>query len=97
MDHFSKWAYSFLLVDKSMSMVLSKIKLYILNFGKCKIFQTDNGTEFKNKELKLYLEKEDIKQVFSRPYHPQSNGAVEALHKSVRKFLMKELIIKKKI
>ena len=95
-DHFSKWAYSYLLVDKSMSLVLSKIKLYILNFGKCKIFQTDNGTEFKNKELKLYLEKEDIKQVFSRPYHPQSNGAVEALHKSVRKFLMNELKIKKK-
>ena len=67
-----------------MKMVLSKIKLFILNFGKCKIFQTDNGTKFKNKELRLYLENENIKQIFSRVYHPQPNGSVEALDKFVR-------------
>ena len=62
-EHFSKWCYSYLLPDKSMKLVLSKIKLFILNFGKCKIFQTDNGIEFKNKELRFYLENENIKQI----------------------------------
>ena len=78
-----------------MKLVLSKIKLFILNFGKCKIFQTDNGKEFKNKELRLYLENENIKQIFSRVYHPQSIWAVEAFHQSVRNYLLKELMIKK--
>ena len=76
--------------------VVSKIKMYIMNFGKCKIFQTDNGTEFKNAELKTFLENEGIKHVFSRPYHPQSNGAVEAVHKSVKKYLSNEYKVQKK-
>ena len=67
-----------------------------MNFGKCKIFQTDNGTEFKNAELKTFLEKEGIKHIFSRPYHPQSNGAVEAVHKSIKKYLANEFKIQKK-
>ena len=41
-DHFSKWEYSYLLEDKTMFLVISKIKLFIMNFGKCKIFKMDN-------------------------------------------------------
>ena len=67
-----------------------------MNYGKCKIFQTDNGTEFKNVELKTFLANEGIKQVFSRVYHPQSNGAIEAVHKDVRKYLITEYNKKKK-
>jgi hypothetical protein len=67
-----------------------------MNYGKCKIFQTDNGTEFKNAELKTFLANEGIKQIFSRVYHPQSNGAVEAVHKDVRKYLITEYNKKKK-
>ena len=55
-----------------MALLTPKIKLYIMNYGKYKIFQTDNGTEFKNSELKTFLENEGIKQVLSRVYHPQS-------------------------
>ena len=47
-DHFSKYIYSYLLANKTMELVVSKIKLFILIFGKCKIFQTENGLEFKN-------------------------------------------------
>ena len=67
-----------------------------MNYGKCKIFQTDNGTEFKNSELKTFFENKEIKQVFSRVYHPQSNGAVEAVHKTVRKYLINDYNKKKK-
>ena len=95
-EYFLKSAYSYLLTNKSvkkvLSKILSKIKLFILNFGKCNKFQTDNWTEFKNKELRLYIENKNIKQIFSRVYHSQSNGAVEALHQSARKYLLNELI-----
>ena len=59
-DHFSKWIYCYLLTDKSLNLVVSKIKMFILNFGKCKIFQTDNGKELKNRELSIFLENEGI-------------------------------------
>ena len=42
-----------------------------------KIFQTDNGTEFKNNELKIYFENEGIKYLFLRA---QSQSSVEAVH-----------------
>ena len=57
---------------------------------KCKIFQTDNGLEFNNNNLKLFLENENIKYIRSAPYHPQTNGCVEALHKQMKNFSLDE-------
>ena len=94
-DHFSKWCYSFLLKNKSSDLVVSKIKSFIEINGKCSVFQTDNGTEFKNESLKIYLENNDIKYVNSAPYHPQSNGCCESIHKEIKKFLQEEFEKKK--
>ena len=87
-DHFSKFLFCYLLENKTMPLVVSKIKLFFLEYGKCKIFQTDNSLEFKNKELRIFLENEGIKLIFSRPRHPQKNGCVESIHKIVRKNLL---------
>ena len=63
--------------------------------GPCKIFQTDNGLEFNNLELKIYLENLNIDYIRSAPYHPQSNGCCETLHKEIKNFLLNEKKIKK--
>ena len=47
--HFSKMLGSYLLTDKTMELVISKIKYHMLLYGKCKILQYNNGTEFKNR------------------------------------------------
>ena len=90
-DHFSKWCYCFLLKNKGASLVLSKIKSFFEINGKPELFHTDNGKEFKNNELKYYLENHNIKYITSAPYHPQSNGCCEALHKEIKKYLLDEL------
>lgn len=59
------------------------------------MFQCDNGTEFKNRELKIFLENEGIDLIFSRVRHPETNGCVEAIHKIVRKNLLRDYHIKK--
>ena len=54
-------------------------------FGKPKIFQSDNGTEYKNTLINNYLTTNNINHIYSSPRHPQSNGVVEVVHKEVRK------------
>jgi transposase InsO family protein len=42
-----------------------------------KKIRSDNGTEFKNSQIKGFLEEEGIKHEFSSPYTPQQNGVVD--------------------
>ena len=86
-DHYSKFMLSYLLKNKTADLVLSKIKNFMLVNGDCKIFQTDNGLEFNNHLLKIFLENKNILYLRSAPYHPQSNGCCEAVHKEIKKFL----------
>ena len=88
-DHFSKFMNAYLLKNKTMSLVISKIKLFIINNGKSKIIQTDNGKEFDNMKMRIYCENNNIKFIKSSPYHPQTNGAVEIIHKLEQEYLLK--------
>ena len=80
-DHFSKQYYGYLLKTKTAEEVLKNIEIYIENFGICKIPQVDNGTEFKNEKLDRYCLENNIKLIYSSPYHPQTNGVCEFVHK----------------
>ena len=89
-DHFSKWYNGYLLKTKNADEVLTKIEMYIENFGSCKILQVDNGTEFKNKLLETYCTNNNIKLIHSSPYHPQTNGVCEVVHKEIKKYIYSE-------
>ena len=78
-----------MLKTKDSAAVLSENKSFIDINCLFKIFQTDNGLEFNNL-LKTYLENLNIKYVRGSLYHPQSNGGVEAFHKSIKNFLLNE-------
>ena len=49
------------------------------------LFHTDNGKEFKNMDLKIFLENKNITYITSAPYLPQLNGCYEAIHKEIKK------------
>ena len=91
-DHFSKWYYGYLLKTKTAEEVLKNIEIFMENFGKCKILQTDNGTEFKNTLLERYCLENNIKLIHSSPYHPQTNGVCEVVHKEIRKYIYTEYL-----
>jgi transposase InsO family protein len=80
------------LKTKSAEEILLKIDNYIQSFGEPKIFQSDNGSEFSNRLLKNYCTENNIKLVFSSPYHPKSNGACESVHKEIGKYLLNKFI-----
>ena len=86
-DVFSKFIFSYVLINKTADEVLIALRKYILSFGKFKKLQIDNGLEFRNTIIKNFCIENDIERIFSPPYQPQANGAVEDVHKTIQKFI----------
>ena len=49
---------------------------------------TENGKEFNNPTLKIYLDNNNIKYLRSAPNLPQTNGICEAVHKEIKNYLL---------
>ena len=75
-DHFSKYLWGTLLENKEGSTIIQEMELIFKQFGKPKIFHSDNGREFQNKMTKQFCEDENIIIKHGNPYHPQSQGAI---------------------
>ena len=45
---------------------------------------SDNGTKLKNQLMDQVLQQLGIDHIFSAPYHPQSNGKLEVIHKYLK-------------
>ena len=60
-------------------------------FGGSSQILTDNGTEFKSKEMRQICEELDIKQVFSPVYTPQANGRLEGWHRFLKSCIAKHI------
>ena len=53
-------------------------------FGGSSRILTDNGTEFKSREMKQICDDLEVKQVFSPVYTPQANGRLEGWHRFLK-------------
>jgi transposase InsO family protein len=85
-DDYSRFTWVFFLQDKSQTQ--GTLKGYLRRaeneFGlRIKKIRSDNGTEFKNSQIKGFLEEEGIKHEFSSPYTPQQNGVVEGKNRTL--------------
>ena len=87
-DHFSKFADSKIITNKTKETVLSAIKEIFFNMRFPKMLQSDNGTEFKNKLYWNYLQKKKIDHIFGSPYHPYSHVSVEKFNRTIQYFLI---------
>jgi transposase InsO family protein len=79
-DDYSRFTCVFFLQEKSQTQDTLKRSLRLAKneFGlRIKKIRSDNGTEFKNSQIEVFLEEEGIKHQFSSPYTPQQNGVVE--------------------
>ena len=84
-DHFSKFLMSFPIVQNDAINTLNCIKEFCVLKGMPKIIQSDNGSEYKNSLIEEFCNNNNIKHIYSSPYHPSTNGVVEVCHKEVRK------------
>ena len=82
-DVFSRFVWLRPLTNKSSKDVAKELKSIYMEHGAPRIVQNDQGGEFK-KAVKKLCERMDIKLIYSRPRHPQSQGKVERCHRSLR-------------
>lgn len=79
-DEFSEFCFVHHLNNKSdVHWILAQflIDFEFLSGKRVKATQSDNGSEFLNRNVKLLLLKENIKHLTSSPYTPQQNGVAE--------------------
>ena len=87
-DHFSKFTWGVLLEDKEGKTLTKQLNLIFHHFKKPTVFQSDNGTEFRNRLMKTLCEKLGVKIIHGSVRHPQSQGAVEKLNDFMGKSMM---------
>ena len=74
-NHLRGWPEACPIPDKSADTIVSTFINKYLPVHMCpRYILSDNGSEFKNHLMDQVLKQLGIEQIFSAPYHPQSNG-----------------------
>ena len=82
-DVFSHFLWLRPLESKSNQIIAIELECIYMEYGSPEIIQCDQGGEFK-KALKLLCDHMNIKLIYSRPRHNQSQGKVERYHRALR-------------
>ena len=84
-DHTSKWMSAVPVKNKSAKTVADSLRSKIFpSFVKVpESILTDNGMEFCGRETEQVLSDYNIQHLYSSPYSPSSNGAVERVNKTL--------------
>lgn len=77
------------LCNVTASSVVRALIKFFSTFGLPKVLQTDQGTNFKSTLFKQILDTLNIKHVTSSAYHPESQGALEHCHQTLKSMLWK--------
>lgn len=94
-DVFSRYLMTAALKKKEASEVAAAMRGFFEEAdGSPDICISDNGLEFKGELSELFKE-ENVKQIFTRSYSPESNGLVEGLNKIIRGKLADVMVRKK--
>jgi transposase InsO family protein len=84
MDRFSKLARTVPLRNITANTVCyAFIEEWVHVYGAPSILLSDNGTQFTSRTMLALCRHYGIRQVFTNPYHPQTNGQVERFNKTL--------------
>ena len=82
-DVFSRFLWLRPLESKSSQVIANELVCIYMEYGSPEIIQCDQGGEFK-KALKLLCDHMNVKLIYSRPHHNQSQGKVERYYRALR-------------
>lgn len=88
-DDYSRFTFADILPDQtSWSAAICLDEAIMMLPFDIEVMYSDNGKEFKKAFRELCI-KENIKQQFTKPYHPQTNGKAERVIKTIKTELLK--------
>ncbi|KAL5537530.1 hypothetical protein UlMin_042831 [Ulmus minor] len=91
-DYYTKWVEAEALAKITEQNMTAFIwKNIVCRFGVPHELVSDHGTQFENEKLQSICDRLGIIKVFSSPAHPKSNSQVEAVNKTIKQTLKKEL------
>ena len=92
MDYFTKWVDAELLASiRDKDLIKFVWKNIITRFGIPKTIISENGTQFNSKPFMRYCLELGIRNIYSSPAYPQSNGQAEVSNKTVLDEIKKRL------
>lgn len=91
-DYFTKWAEAEALANIRDTDVKKFVwKNIITRFGVPDALVTDNGLQFDSKAFRTFYSELGIRNKYSTPAYPQSNGQAEAVNKTILNGLKRRL------
>src|SRR5438477_12563917 len=89
-DYLTRWPEAKAILDIDAEILAKFIfEEIVCRHGVPQVILSDNSKNFASKIVKILCEKFLIKHIFSSPYHPQTNGMVERLNRTLCNSLAK--------
>jgi hypothetical protein len=87
-EYLTKWPIAVPLPDQKASTIAQAlVEQLFLVYGAPRVLLTDRGTNFMSNVLREVNEFWGVKQSFTTPYHPQTDGMVERFNRTLAKLL----------
>lgn len=86
-DNLTKYFYAEPIINHEAETVAEIFYTFVMLYGFPKSILTDNGSEFKSNLFKQVNKLFKVRQIFATPYHPQTNGALERSHSTLKDYL----------
>lgn len=86
-DDLTKFSYAKPVPNHEAITIANCLLEFITIFGIPESLLSDNGSDFCSEVIKELNKLFKIKHVFSSPYHPQTNGALERSHQTLKEYL----------
>uniref|UniRef100_A0A3B3IH14 Gypsy retrotransposon integrase-like protein 1 n=2 Tax=Oryzias latipes TaxID=8090 RepID=A0A3B3IH14_ORYLA len=83
-DLHSKWPEVFQLSSVTTHTIIGRLEELFGRWGLPSVVTTDNGPQFISAEFTEFLKQRSIKHIRTAAYHPESNGGVERLNKTLK-------------
>ena len=91
-DYFTKWVEAETLATITEKNVRSFVwRCIICKFGILRVLVSDNGKQFDNDSFQDFCSQLGIRNHYCSPTHPQANGQVEVMNRSLLKIIKTRL------
>ena len=88
-DNATRWPEAIPIRKITARTIITQLTSMFTKCGFPSRLTSDNGTQFTGKTFQDWLRRHGIKHVRSTPYHPQGNGVVERLHRTLNNMITK--------